>query len=465
MPNAQLIKPRLPGGFKDLLPEEFAARQFILDKTVEVYRSFGFQPLETSCVEHLETLSGSDETSKQIYRLFNQEPDFTGESLSLRFDLTVPLARVLASNRSAFNLPFKRYQTGYVWRGERQQKGRFKQFLQCDADIVGTDDPAADAEIVLLIDAIMQSLGLKNFTIRLNDRRILNGFILSLGLSPADINSFLRILDKLDKIGWGGVAVLLSDKTTRDENGQETAGLGLSPDKIELVGKFITAKDNLKQIAADFAEIPALQAGVASLRKIITLAAAAGVKSPHLQFDPSLARGLDYYTGPVFETILNDIPNIGSVMSGGRYDNLMERFSRDSLPATGISLGVDRLLAALQELNLLQTTGKSASALFVPLDDAALEKCFSLASELRIHSIPCEIYLGENKKLKKQLTYANQKGISICLILGEVELVQNVIQLKNLISGEQRNIAISDLFREISKIVTSDKQVVSDILV
>ena len=456
MSRSDYIKPRVPGGFRDLLPDEFAKRQKILDKTAEVYRSFGFIPLETSAVEHFESLAGGDETSKQIYRIFNHEPDLTGESLALRFDLTVSLARILAANRAHFNLPFKRYQIGYVWRGERQQKGRYKQFLQFDADIVGTNNIAADAEIVVIIDRVMRSLGVKNYTIRINSRKILNGFIRRLGISEQEVNPFLRILDKIDKIGWISVRELLAAKKLPAETVETDAeGLGLSNEQILKVERFITASgDNaelIKVIKDGFSASDMILAGLAEIETILNIIRQT-VDIDKVQFTPALARGLDYYTGPVFETVLDDLPEIGSVMSGGRYDNLMERFVKESYPATGISLGVDRLVTALEELKLLDDVTSAPSVLFVPMTREADGECFKYAGILREQGVKCEVFLGENRKLKKQLNYANRRGIIFCIIIGEDELRSKRAQVKNMNSGEQADVEFTHLIEYLKKL-------------
>ena len=452
MTNQNIIKPRLPGGFRDLLPDEFSKRQWILDNASGIYKSFGFRPLETSSVEHFGTLAGGDDTSKQIYKLYNQQPDHSADSLALRFDLTVSLARVLAANRSKFNLPFKRYQIGYVWRGERQQKGRFKQFLQFDADTVGAVNPLADAEIVIIIDSLMKSLGLEKYTIRLNHRRVLNGFIISLGLKEADVNLFLRVLDKINKIGWGGVAKKLG--ATPDEKSDiPDEALGFSPWQIDQIHKFVNIPNNcdqaLSKLYQQFEGSAEIGPAVSDLESIVELAAASGVSDAHLKIDTSLARGLDYYTGPVFETILDDKPEIGSVMSGGRYDNLMQRFGSDSFPATGISLGVDRLMAGLEELGLLGEKHPVAKVLMIALDSASENVCFGIASQLRKVEIDTEVYLGDNRKLKKQLTYANQRQIPIAVIIGAEEIKTGKCQVKDLITGDQTDCALDGLVEHI----------------
>ena len=444
------IKSRLPGGFRDYLPDEYARRQWVLERAVEVYRSFGFKPLETSSVEYFETLAGGDETSMQIYRLFNRNPDLSGESLALRFDLTVSLARMLAMNRKAFTFPFKRYQIGEVWRGERQQKGRFKQFLQFDADIIGTANFSADAEIVVIIDRLMRSLGVENFVIRLNSRKILNGFIRNLGLSEDDVNPFLRILDKLDRIGWEGVAErLCNPKPSVEDYEKGVEGMGLSEEVVEGIGELLTKKSSYEQTVEFLKDRlrnrqDAL-AGVAEIERILEFTMEAGGTVDRIDFDPSLARGLDYYTGPVFETILSDLPDLGSVMSGGRYDNLMERFGGELIPATGISLGVDRLLVGLEELGLLEGTHTASKVLVAGLGKEMEVHCFRLAAKLRDAGISCEVFLGENRGFNKQLTYANREGIEFCVIIGPDEYRANKAQVKNMRTGEQREFSLEDL--------------------
>jgi len=444
------IKPRLPGGFRDYLPDDYSRRQRVVERAVEVYRSFGFKPLETSSVEYFETLAGGDETSKQIYRLFNRNPDFSGESLALRFDLTVSLARMLAMNRTAFTFPFKRYQIGEVWRGERQQKGRFKQFLQFDADIVGTANPSADAEIVVIIDRLMRSLGVENFVIRLNNRKILNGYLLSLGLGEKDTIAFQRVLDKLDRIGWEGIeAELAETKSSHQEQERILDREELMVNAVYKIRECITEQSSnegriklIREIAKGSQEA---EEGIKQIETILELAFVAGVDNSRISFDLSLARGLDYYTGPVFETVLTDLPDFGSVMGGGRYDNLMERFGGELIPATGISLGVDRLMVGLEELGLLEGARTASRVLVAGLGKEMEVHCFALAAKLRDAGIECEVFLGENRGFKKQLTYANRGGIRYCVIIGPDELEAKRVQVKDMRTGEQREVSKEDL--------------------
>lgn len=451
MSEKNLVKPRLPGGFKDLPPEEFAQRQWALDKAFEVYRSFGFKPLDTSAVEHFEALAGGDETSKQIYRLFNQNPDFSGESLALRFDLTVSLARMIATDRKAFTFPFKRCQAGYVWRGERQQMGRFKQFLQLDADVVGAFSPAADAEMVLLVDRTMTALGVKRFTVRLNNRKILSGFIRSLGLGDEDVEPFLRILDKLDKVGKDGVAQRLGEPKPSPEEAERGAeGLGMKLKSIEKVLDLIELETgNMRRVEVLRKMLPdakvALE-GLDDIETVLKLVDAAGVSEGCIvSFDPSVARGLGYYTGTVYETFLDDAPAIGSVMSGGRYDDLVERFSSEKIPATGISLGVDRLLVGLGELGILDRADYSTEVLVIGMEEELTADAFALASKLRKEGLRAEVYLGDNLKLKKQLTYASRSGIKFCAIIGQEEKYRGAVQLKNMSTGIQKELPFDQI--------------------
>ncbi|MBL7190583.1 histidine--tRNA ligase [bacterium] len=446
--NHKLLKSRLPGGFRDFLPDEFAQRQWMLDTAVKVYQSFGFKPLQTSSVEYFETLAGGDETSKQIYRVFNQEPDLSVESLALRFDLTVSLARMMAANRNLFTLPFKRYQIGEVWRGERQQRGRFRQFLQFDADIVGTEHPSADAEILLLMYTTMQALGVENFIIKLNNRKILNGLALKLGMNPDEINTFLRILDKLEKIGWEEVKKLLKgDDTGLTDEVQDK--LSLSAESINTVEELINLppdnSERLDEIFHLIQDVEIGREGVGEIEIIFALLDETGVPEDRISLDLSLARGLDYYTGPVFETILTDLPSLGGVMSGGRYDDLVERFSKESLPATGVSLGVDRLLVGLQELGLLKAEQSASDFLIVGLGEEMRGIAFKVAHELRRRNIKTEVFLGDKMGMKQQLKYADKSGIKYAVIIGSDEWAKQTASVKNMKNGEQIEIPISKL--------------------
>ncbi len=451
MPDRQLIRPKLPGGFRDFPPDDFARRQWALERAVEVYHSFGFKPLDTSSVEHFETLAGGDETSKQIYRLFNQTPDYTGESLALRFDLTVSLARMLAANRRAFTFPFKRYQIGEVWRGERQQKGRFKQFLQMDADIVGTASPAADAEIILLVDRTMKALGVEKFSIKLNNRKVLNGFIRSLGIDAEEVDAFLRILDKLDKVGWKGVQDrLAAPKSTSEEMERGAEGMGMDKSAIDRVERFINLSagnyEKVKVLRDTLKGWETAAEGLEEIETILKLIDAAGL-SPGctLSFEPSVARGLGYYTGPVYETFIDDLPDLGSVMSGGRYDNLVERFSSEAIAATGVSLGVDRLMVGLAELGQAKTADYVSEVLVVGMGSEFQADAFRIASTLREAGVRAEVFLGDSLKLKKQMSYADRTGVKFCAIIGSEEKSHGTAQLKNMSSGVQREIALDKI--------------------
>jgi histidyl-tRNA synthetase len=297
---------------------------------------------------------------------------------------------------------------------------------------VGTKSPSADAEIVILADRTMKVLGLNNFTIKLNNRKILNGFLNSVNFIETDYQTFLRILDKLDKIGWDEI------KRELEEN------LDLKSSVIDEISNFIIRKnDAVSYLKSNYASIPDVQEGLIEIENIMELASASGVTN--LQFDLSLARGLEYYTGAVYETKLDDLPALGSVMSGGRYDNLMERFGSDPLPATGISLGVDRLLVGLQELGLVTKSSVIIKVLVIGLGEEMTNQAFKYAGILRDAGIACEVYLGENRNLKKQLDYANRSQIPYCVILGSEEISSNKAKIKEMRTGIQTECSLSGL--------------------
>ncbi len=421
--NRTLIMPRTLKGFRDYLPEVMIPREQIMGIARETFRSFGFAPIDTPALELLEVLAGkgSDETDRQLYKF----TDNGGRDVGLRFDLTVPLARFAAQHIASLSTPFKRYHIAPVWRGENTQAGRYREFVQCDFDTIGTLSVVADIEMIVVIDTLMQAIGFDRFTIRVNNRTVLSGLLEHLGLSDK-ATLVLRSLDKLPKIG-------------RDETIQEMIAVAaVSTQQAEAVIAMAQCGESSSSYAETFAKLLDITAGndtaktgIERLQEIVTGAVAAGVDPVRLKLDVSIARGLDYYTGVIAETFLTDLPGIGSVCSGGRYDNLAGLFTKQHLPGVGASLGLDRLLAAMQQLDLLPAVATPAAVLIAYFDASRRDDYLRLGTELRKRGIKCEMY-PEAKKLGAQLKYADEKGFRVALIAGRDEWTAGRVQVKDL---------------------------------
>jgi histidyl-tRNA synthetase len=428
------IEPNLASGFRDYLPPDAVARERMVETIKAVFKRFGFAPLETPGVEREEILTGGDPNfKKQLFKLTLSGED---EKSALRFDLTVPLARVVASYPNELPKPFKRYQFGSVWRGERAQAGRYREFMQFDADIVGAPGVMADAEMVSLIYETLSALGVKKFVIRVNDRRILNNLSDYAGFPKDKTENVLRIIDKLDKEGWKGVE-------------KELVVVGLNKDSLNMIKKFVELKgksgEMLEKAEKLFKGSEKIVAGVEELKKLAKNIEALGVPEKNWEVDFSVTRGLGYYTGPVFETVLTDYPEIGSVFSGGRYDNLISRFSSNNISATGVSIGVDRLFTAMKKLELLPNKAILDRVLILNFDEASEGVCEGVATELRRGGIATEIYLGEEKMLKGQLAYAVKNEYPFVLIIGSDEISKGVVQVKNMKERTQETIPKEDI--------------------
>lgn len=436
-----MIKPQTLRGFRDFLPETMQAREKLIDTARSVYRSFGFRPIDTPALEYSEILlgKGGDESDKQLFRFIDQGD----RDVAMRFDLTVPFARYAAQHIQGIGTPFKRYHVGTVWRGERPARGRFREFMQCDFDTIGTESNAADIETLLVINELIQSLGIDRFSIRINHRKLLNGLLTSLELNEHS-TAVLRALDKLAKIGRDGVTEEMS----------RTAGMSAAQvDKVlaltELQG---TPAEILRQSEQLLEGNEEGQTGITNLQELLTTCQAVGLPDGRVQLDLSIARGLDYYTGTIFETFLDDLPEIGSVCSGGRYDNLAELFTKQKLPGVGASLGVDRLLAALEELNVLDLNAESTPVLITQFSPDKQDRYFCISHLLRHNGIANELY-PEAKAIGKQMKYANKRDFRIVLIAGDDEFERNEWQLKILDSGEQLAVSESDVVEKLKELL------------
>lgn len=439
MTTNKKVKPAQPGGFNDYGPAAMIARGRMIDTIRRVYELYGFQPLDTPCVEFSEVLLGDGgETEKEIFRLTGPEED---KELALRFDLTVALSRYVAANTDLL-MPFKRYQVGNVFRGEKPQAGRFRQFLQVDADVVGAKTGLADAEIIAVTAAAMTGLGIERFVVRINDRKIHDGLAAAVGIDARGpltrgemVNELLRVLDKLEKIGRPGVRAELMKKPEYEAD----RALHLSAEQVALVERFLDiAGDNNEKLARAEALVRGETgaAGVAELREILADLRALGWDE-RVEVDLTVARGLEYYTGPVLETRLLDLPEIGSVASGGRYDEMIGRFHANAIPAVGTSIGLDRLFDALQRLQLVTTVESEVDALIIVFDAKYTATYLDYLRRLRAAGISAEIYLGSDSGFKAQMRYGLRKGVKHLVICGEDEIAQGGVQVKNLATRNQ----------------------------
>ena len=421
------VQPRTLSGFMELLPREQAIMEEMMSVLRETYASYGFAPLDTPVIEASEVLlaKAGGETEKQIYRFSKGDSD-----LSLRFDLTVPLAKYVALHYGSLAFPFRRYQIGKVYRGERAQRGRFREFYQADIDIIGDGklDIANEAEIPAIIYQTFSRLGLQKFQIRVNNRKILNGFYSMMGLSERS-GDIMRTVDKLEKIGPEKVAGIL------------TGELEVSQDAADEILKFIAIKGSNGQVLEALEQYRGRDAlfdtGLEELGTVVKYLSAFGVPEEYFTVDLTIARGLDYYTGTVYETAMLDHPEIGSVCSGGRYDNLAEYYTNKILPGVGISIGLTRLFYVLNEQNMLnvENSGASADVLALPMT-ADLSPAIALCAQMRRDGVRVQLYT-EQKKFNAKMNYADKLGIPYVVFLGEDEIKAGLISCKDMASGEQ----------------------------
>jgi histidyl-tRNA synthetase len=420
-----LIEPRTLKGFRDYLPELMIPREWMLEQARRVYRSYGFAPIDTPALEYAEILlgKGGAESDKQMYRFLHDRHD-----IALRFDLTVPFARFAAQYIHQLGTPFKRYHMGPVWRGENTQKGRYREFWQCDFDTIGTTSNAADIEVALVIHDLMRGLNLDRFVIHVNNRLVLNGLLEELGLA-GHTASLLRALDKLPKIGRDGVLAEMA----------EISGLASTQgDRLLALAETTgTNAEILATLKRDFGANLKAADGIRRLEELLDAGNVAGIPDGKIVLDLSIARGLDYYTGTVYETFLTDLPKIGSVCSGGRYDNLAGLYTKQSLPGVGASLGLDRLLAALEELNLLQKTATPAPVFIVQFTAERVGEYQRMARGLRAAGIGAEVF-PDAKKLGQQFQYAEKRGHKIALIAGPDDFAAGTWNVKDLAKREEK---------------------------
>ena len=435
-----MIEPRTLPGFMELLPEDQIKFNSMIDKIRKSYEKFGFLPIDTPIIEMSDVLlaKAGGETEKQIYRFNKGEND-----LALRFDLTVPLAKYVCEYFNDITFPFKRYQIGKVYRGERPQKGRYREFYQCDIDIIGDGSLSImnDAEMPSVIYTTIKELGFDKFTIRINNRKLLNGLFAELELTEKSTD-IMRIIDKLEKIGKENVIKCLQD-------------LDVPNEKIESIIKFIEIDgNNDEKIKAleelQFSNETFIQ-GLNEIKDVVKYVRFFGVPESNFKVDLTIARGLDYYTGTVYETFLDDYREIGSVCSGGRYDNLAEFYTDRKLPGVGVSIGLTRLFYKLNELNIVKEEEQSISkVLVVSMDEKYQNRALEVADSLRKAGINTDVYL-EDKKIKAKFKYADKLKIPYVAVIGENEEEHGTVSLKNMVSGEQEELTVEGVIAKIKK--------------
>lgn len=460
-PKVQFLsmsKPTLARGTRDFGPEQMAKRNYIFDTIRQTFRQFGFQQLETPAIENLSVLMGKygDEGDQLLFKILNSG-DFTAKTNSadweggakqilpkiaekgLRYDLTVPFARYVAMNRGTLAFPFKRFQIQPVWRADRPQKGRYREFYQCDADVVGTDSLLCEAEIVMMLHQVLRQLGIQNFTVKINHRKILTGIAEIIGAEGRE-GTLCVAIDKLDKIGKDGVA---------DELIQQ----GFTQANLEALEPFLefnsseTLFEKLEPLLASSAT--ALQ-GVNELKQVWELIKGFGLDNPALEIDLTLARGLSYYTGCIFEVKALDV-KMGSICGGGRYDNLTESFGVKGISGVGISFGVDRIYDVMEELNLFpDQRHQGTHVMLTNFDHEAFVYGLPVLSQLRGAGYNSEMY-PDSSKLKKQLDYADKKKIPYVILIGSQEMEQDKLTLKDMRSGEQRQLTVAEIIEFFNK--------------
>lgn len=453
-------KPGIPKGTRDFGPAEMARRTYILDRIREVYRRYGYQPLETPSMENLSVLTGKygDEGDQLLFKILNsgdflsktREKDYAAGSTAmlpkiaekgLRYDLTVPFARYVVMHQNEITFPFRRFQIQPVWRADRPQKGRYREFYQCDADVVGTNSLTCEAEIVLMLEEVFDKLGLKDISIKINNRKILSGVVEVLGAQGKE-NDLLVAIDKLDKIGRDKVIAELQ------ERGFEQDALNQLAPLFELKGGNQEQLDQLRNMLAG-SEI-GLQ-GVAEMEEVIERVHLMGSEAQSLEFDVTLARGLSYYTGAIFEVKANHVSMTSSISGGGRYDNLTGVFGMPGMSGVGISFGVDRIYDVMEELQLFPEENLAGTqVLLISFDETTEKHALSLLSQLRKAGISAEIY-PDRVKLKKQFAYADKKGIPYTLVIGSNEMEQQAYGLKNLKSGEQETLSVTEIIQRLKQ--------------
>jgi histidyl-tRNA synthetase len=423
-----LVKPQLLSGFRDFLPAQMLLRQQVIGILRDVFERHGYEPFDTPALEYAATLTGKyGEDEKLLYRF----TDHGGREVGLRYDLTVPLARVAALHANDLVLPFKRYHIAPVWRGDRPQRGRFREFFQCDVDTVGSPSMLADAEAIATVADALTALGFPEFTIQINDRRIITGLAKLAGVADEQAGQVYRSIDKIEKIGPTGV------RTELIERGVDADAADRVIDLVTMRGSDAEVLAQLRERAANF---PDVVAGADDLERLLGYLDGLGVARENYALQLSMVRGLDYYTGPVFE-IAVERPKVGSIGGGGRYDGLIGSFSGRDVPATGFSLGLERAFEVIAEFGLLpplRTVSQVLVAIMRGNEDDGVAEALALVSELRAAGIRAEVYLNERRGLRDQLSYADRKGVPFLAIVGEDERASGQVKLRELANRDDR---------------------------
>lgn len=440
------VKPLLLKGFRDYAPAEQIAFEAMIGKMRESFELMGFLPYRTATIEAAEILLGPHYTQDSLAELFG----FTGPEdtdMSLRYEMTLSLARFVAANPD-LPLPFRGYQYGSAFRVDKPGPGRYREFTQCDIDIVGTNNMLADAEIIAAMVTTFENLGIERFKVRFSNRKILNGLISMVGIPPEQGPDVMRVIDKLEKQGREAVIEELGPGRT-DKSGDKIPGVNLAVEHIAALEGFLdiaadAGASSLDKVESLLGDTPISAEGIAELREIRSHLDDMDIDSSKHQIDLTIVRGLGYYTGPVFETILLDLPEYGAVFSGGRYDNLVDRFLNRSVPAVGASAGPDRLLAALIAMKALRLTGATAQVLVTVMDRDRLTDYLSMLRELRSAGIRAEIYSGDTKNITKQVKYGDKVGIPLAVIVGSDEFEAGQVTIKNLALGKEKASSTED---------------------
>jgi histidyl-tRNA synthetase len=464
-PSSELVAAEALKGFQDLLPREMILRNSVIRKIQTVYEKFGFLPIDTPVLEYLTTLigTGGEETNKSLFRFESPE----GDPIAMRFDLTVPFARLIAQYPEKLSLPFRRYHIGPVFRVDKPGPGRFRQFTQFDIDAAGSSSIAVDGEIVAAMTDALRAVGFSNaeggdakrrFEIRVNNRKLVDAALLDADISSRETATHvLRVIDKLLKVGIDNIRRELGEGRI-DESGDRIRGVGLAPAVIDKLLAFMeirgsSRRDVIEQLRKRLSDSETSRAALLQMEQLSEALDSQGVGESEAVFDPSLARGLDYYTGPVFEAWLPGEPEFGSIMGGGRYDGLVKRFSNLAIPATGASIGVDRFISAVNALGLADVPSTTVKVLVIAMAGMPVAPLLALAAELRRGDIPTQLFfppdvegpgIANRTSMKQQMSYANAAGIPVAVIVGENEIKAGQVSIKDLNAGKEQRAGIDD---------------------
>ncbi|MFO7976325.1 MAG: histidine--tRNA ligase [Candidatus Hydrogenedentota bacterium] len=442
----QLIEPRILKGFQDFLPEEVLGRRAVMDVCESVFRKYGFVPLQTPALEYLDTLlgTGGEETNKELFRLETPE----GEPIAMRFDQTVPFARMMAQYPDKLKAPFRRYAIGPVWRGDRPGPGRFREFTQVDIDAAGSQSVAVDAEIVAVVCEIMAKLGADDFCVLVNNRKLIDALLEGCGITDeAKGKHVLRVIDKLEKVGIDNVRAELGEGRV-DDSGDPIPGVHLDEKTIDAILSFIAIEGGsrtevIERMREALPESERASHALDEMMQLDKCLEALEIPVAQARFAPSLARGLDYYTGPVYEIAIAE-GRFGSVGGGGRYDELVSRFLDRPIACAGISFGLDRLMAALEFLGITPRVSAQPQVLVAFVGRVPEEELLKVANELRDAGLRTEVYFGKKRGMKHQLSHADLYQIPVAVIVGEDELAKGVVSIKNLLAGKEQREDIDD---------------------